>query len=60
MTDRAEIASGDADRLMLGAISGDRDSTVTPFHFYNGRLRRWANVKPDRLVIVKHPRSLST
>jgi hypothetical protein len=33
--DRAEIATGDVDRVMLGAVSGDHDPTVTPFHFYD-------------------------
>ncbi len=35
LTDKTEIATGDEDRVMLGAVSGDHDPNVTPFHFYD-------------------------
>jgi hypothetical protein len=34
-TDKTEIATGDADRLMLGRMPGDTDPKMTPFHFYD-------------------------
>jgi hypothetical protein len=40
LTDKAEIATGDADRLMLGAVAGDHDPNVTPFHFYDVAAQR--------------------
>jgi hypothetical protein len=35
LNDKTEIATGDADRLLIGSASGDHDPNVTPFHFYD-------------------------
>ncbi len=57
-TDKTEIATGDADRVMLGAVSGDHDSEAAPFHFYDaaiGRVRT-ARQLPDRPVPKPQPK----
>lgn len=54
LTDKTEIATGDADRLMLGAVVGDNEPHVARFHFYDVAAQkmgvREARELPDRGV----------
>jgi hypothetical protein len=35
LSERSEIVTGDADRLLIGPVAGDHDPSVTYFHFYD-------------------------
>jgi hypothetical protein len=47
-TDEADIATGDADRVMLGAVAGDDDPGEAVFHFFDVVTKKMAARKAWR------------